>query len=135
MSINRTKVTIALAAGLTAGALLAPGAAFASGGGGGGSTAPGSTTSFCDGGSTLAFQATPSGSSIRLSLKVNTPFSNRNWTASFTDNGVVAYKVTKFITGNSFTVDASIPNKAGADSITINAGAAPLQCEPRTVTV
>src|SRR5690242_10351659 len=41
----------------------------------------------CTGGSTYELRATPSGGAIRIGFRVNTPFTDRFWTTTVTDNG------------------------------------------------
>jgi hypothetical protein len=122
------KVMTAATAGVVAGAtLLAPVAAHAAG--------SASVRGFCDGGSILEMRASSGGGQIKINLRVDTPFGNRQWTARITDNATTVFSGSKFVSGNSFTLDVNAKDLAGPDKITVNASAGPLACETRSLTI
>lgn len=83
--------------------------------------------SVCDAGSTFELVASPANGDMRISLKVSTPFTDRDWTTTITDNDVVVVSDTRFVTG-SFSYDVKTVDQPGTDTITIDSAFGSATC-------
>lgn len=88
----------------------------------------------CDAGSTYELSAGPSGGDIRVTFKVSTPFSERDWTTTITDNGATVFTDTQFLPGGGFSYDVTTPDQPGPDTIVVDSAFSFVNCHA-TVTV